>query len=242
MISRFIPEALAISPAWVTLDSGLKVCIDSKLSLECFVELFLTQPYTPAFDILTSYNVIVDVGANRGMFLLSALNYLRKQGLKTPQFYCVEAAKPNFLGLKRHIDANSLTDSVVMAQGAVCGKRNGFVNFYYSPRAHGMGTIINRKRLISRKVPVIDLATFIDAPRIDLLKLDIEGAEEGFLAEYPEVLAKTQVLVGEFHLKEVDYPLCRKYLEERGLFFYRRTFQHEEKLCVDIYARKKTRE
>ena len=145
--------------------------------------------------------------------------------------------KPNFLGLKRHIDKNSLTDSVKKAQGVACGKRTGFVDFYYAPRTHGMGTIINMRKLTTRKVPVIDVANFADVPRIDLLKLDIEGAEESFLIEYPDILKKTQVLIGEFHLKEIDYTLCQETLEKSGLSFNCRTFEFEDKLCVDIYAR-----
>ena len=81
------------------------------------------------------------------------------------------------------------------------------------------------------------VAKFVDVPRIDLLKLDIEGAEESFLTEYPEILAKTQVLLGEFHLKEIDYALCWETLEKSGLSFHSRTFEFEDKLYVDIYTR-----
>ena len=237
ILTRLIPEPLQIRPVWQTLDSGIKVCIDSKLSLDCFTELFITQPYAPALNILPKYEFIVDLGANRGFFVLFAVHHLLEKQVEKPRFYCIEASDANYKRLMRHFVVNSLTDRVASAQGAACGKRFGFIDFYYSPRAHGMGTIVSKRKFTSRKVPVIDVAKLITSERIDLLKLDIEGAEESFLAEYPEILAKTQVLVGEFHLKEIDHTLCQEALKKSGLSFHSRTFQFEDKLCVDIYTR-----
>jgi hypothetical protein len=45
LVHRLIPDALTLSPAWLTLEGGLRVRIDSKLILELLVELFATQPY-----------------------------------------------------------------------------------------------------------------------------------------------------------------------------------------------------
>ena len=82
-----------------------------------------------------------------------------------------------------------------------------------------------------------DLAALVSAPKVDLLKIDIEGAEEAVLQEYQDVLAKPQVLVGEFHLEQINYDNCQSVLAKCGLVFQRRTYQYEDKLAVDTYAR-----
>lgn len=239
---RILPEALHVRPIWVTLNSGIRICIDAKLTLDCFVELFITQPYVLALDLLQKdIDVVVDLGANRGLFPLFVSHYCHQRARsEKPRFVCVEAAESNFRALMRHVHENSLTDRVVPVRGAVCGRRSGTVQFYYSPRAHGQGVISNSKRFTTQGVPVIDLAEFVTAPKVDLLKIDIEGSEQGFLEEYPDILEKTQVLVGEFHLEQIDYARCKALLREAGLSLYSRTFQFEDRLCVEIYTRSGT--
>ncbi len=171
--------------------------------------------------------------------MLFGIHFLLKQRSEPPKFYCIEAAEPNFIRLRRHIVENSLTGIVNPVFGAVCGKRAGFVNLYYSPLAHGMGTVVNKRKLTTKKVSVIDLKRIVTSAKIDLLKIDIEGSEEEFMKEYPDILAKTQVLVGEFHLKEIDYAECQLSLNKSGLYFFNRTYEFEDKLCVDIYVRNK---
>ena len=236
---RLLPEPLAISPQRITLSSGIQIDLDSKLSLDNFAEIFITKPYAPALDLLPRVDFVADLGAARGLFLLYALHRLRERGqADTPRFVCVEAARENLARLNRQIQLNSLTGQGVAVHGAVSGQRTGLVHFYYHPRGHLMGLIVKNRRLTTRTVPIVDLARILDAPRIDLLKMDIEGAEEAVLQEYPDVLRKTEVLVAEFHLHQVDYAHCRAALEESGMIFYRRTFSLEDKLCVDVYAQR----
>ena len=236
-VSRFLPDALAMWPVEVVLESGVKVLIDSQLTLQMFVELFVTQPYLPALNLLPKPEVVVDLGANRGLFVLFVSHCLRLRGESVPRFICVEAAKPNLKCLAHHVQANSLGDQVTLVHGAVCGKRSGTVQFYYAPRAHGMARLVEGGRLTTRGVHVVDLAAFVRSSKIDLLKVDIEGTEEEFLQEYPEILEKTRVLIGEFHLQQINYARCQAMLGKAGLAFHSRTFQFEDKLAVDVFAR-----
>ena len=237
MMDRVLPEALHFKPVWITLDSGVRVCIDSQLTLEMFAELFITQPYVSALELAPNGKYILDLGANRGLFLLFVAHYFRKHGWATPKFVCVEAVKSNAKRLLQNVAANSLDKNVTLLEGVVCERRAGTVNFYFPPRAHGMGSISETKRLTTRPVPVIDLSKYIDSPIIDVLKIDIEGAEQSVLQSYPDILAKTRVLVGEFHLKEIDYDHCKSLLRHSGLMFSHRTFAFEDKLVVDVFAR-----
>lgn len=59
-------------------------------------------------------------------------------------------------------------------------------------------------------------ALFVDAPRVDLLKCDIEGAELLFLQNYPELLRKVRVAIFEFHADLCDVHQCRRLLRDYG--------------------------
>lgn len=233
-----LPEPLHFKPVWITLDSGVKVCIDSQLTLEMFAELFVTQPYVSALELAPNGKCILDLGANRGLFLLFVAHYFRKRGWDVPKFICVEAVKFNANRLLQNVSANSLDKNVTLLEGVVCERRSGTVDFYFSSRFHGMGSISKTKRLTTQSVPVIDLSKYIDSPVIDVLKIDIEGAEQSVLESYQDILAKTRVLVGEFHLKDINYEHCKSLLQCSGLLFSHRTFEFEDKLVVDVFARK----
>ncbi|MBI4634973.1 MAG: FkbM family methyltransferase [Candidatus Rokubacteria bacterium] len=239
LMRRLTPDALSLRPVWLTTDTGVKVGIDSRLTLDMFCELFVTQPYAPALDLAERLDFVVDLGANRGLFVLFAEHYVRgRRPGTTPQFLCIEPAAENLRRLRRNIDANGLDARVSVVQGVVSLQRSGVAEFYYAPHAHGMGAVVARRRVTTRRVPVVDLAAHVKCRRIDLLKIDVEGAEEGVIAAYRCVLERTNVLVGEFHLRSIDYPRCQSLLEAAGLQYRQRTFHFKDVLVVDVYARR----
>ena len=237
--SRLLPEPLRIKPIWIELGSGIRILIDSELTLKAFIEIFLTpQEYTTALSLPPQLDVVVDIGANRGLFTLLVCDYLRKTGSTYPQVFCIEPAKENYRCLERHIKANSLTGNSVLVHGAVTGQRNGVVQLQYYPDSHGMSVVVNKRRLTTQAVKSIDLAKLLnDIPRVDLLKMDIEGAEQAVIEQYPDVLDKVQVLVAEFHLKKVDYEKCKSSLADSGLLFHSCTYSFQDRLRVDIFVR-----
>ncbi len=102
--------------------------------------------------------------------------------------------------------------------------------------AHGENTIFGETSHGTR-VPFLDLEKLAgNWPRIDLLKCDIEGAEEIFLGNYPELLAKTDRAVFEFHHDKCDVPHCRQMLAEAGLMPAKtiREFGH---CSVELFSR-----
>ncbi len=237
LLGRLLPEPLQRRPVRLTLSSGIEVCIDSEHTLHMFLELFVTQPYAAALEAAAPVRTVVDLGSNQGLFMLFACHYLRTHGGEVPRFVCVEPARANVQRWQHHAQANGLTGNALLIQGVATGRRNGSVHFYFHPRAPGIGHIVNRQRWTTEEAPVIDLAKAAVFPTIDLLKMDVEGSEQAILQEYPDVLARTRVLVAEFHLEEIDYGRCREMLEASGLLFHRRTFAYKDKLCVEIYRR-----
>lgn len=67
-------------------------------------------------------------------------------------------------------------------------------------------------------VPFLDLESVLPARRrVNLLKCDIEGAEELFLESYSGLLGRIDVAVFEFHRELCDVGRCMRLIEEAGL-------------------------
>ena len=91
----------------------------------------------------------------------------------------------------------------------------GFVEDY---RARVIETNrVTTARVIHGLIPQVDLsAALAGIPRIDLLKCDIEGGEQGFIETFPDVLAKVRVAVFELHANLCDTERCKRLLAEAG--------------------------
>lgn len=239
LTKRFVREPLAKDPVWVTLFDGIEICIDSKHTLYQFANLFVSGEYSSALELTNQPSVVVDIGANRGLFTLLAAHYLRQRSTPLPRFICVEAAKTNYLRLQAHIQANSLQNATTLIHGAVTGKREGHTSLYFNPRSHGMSTITQKRRLLTtERVDIIDLSRALnDVANVDLMKIDIEGSEQAMIQEYPDILKRVAVLVVEFHFRQVDYQVCKDTLKQCGLHFFSRTSEIEGIQSVDIFVR-----
>jgi FkbM family methyltransferase len=238
LIQWLKPDPLAIRPVWITLDSGYQLKIDSRATLNLFVDIFSTQQYKAAFDFLTNIDWIVDLGANRGLFSIYVYHYIIEHGLaSSPQILCIEAAKRNYLALLEHIRVNSFEDNIFPVRGVVTDKREGTAPFYYAAKSHGMSSVVGDNRITTRRHQVIDVAGYLNFPRIDLLKIDIEGSEQAFIQGYPEILDKTNLLIAEFHLRQINYSICKSILESHGLLFRQRVLSIGNHLIIDIFQR-----
>jgi len=238
LANRVIPEPLRLAPVSITLDSGVAIRVDSAVTLGILLELFITGPYTSALELAGPMKFVVDLGANRGLFPLLVEHHLRKSGRPDcPEFLCVEAAEANYHRLVQQLSSNGFVGRSTAVHGAVCGKRTGTVSFFYTSKRNEAGCIVNRRSPVTVRCPVADLSALTRNRPIDLLKMDIEGAEEGVLEEYGDVFEKTGVFVAEFHLHYVDHARCKRLLESRGLRFHERTWSYQDKLAVEVYAR-----
>jgi FkbM family methyltransferase len=234
---RIIPEPLMIRPVWLEIDPKYHVKIDSTATLHLFKDIFVNEQYVAAFDLIDSPQIIIDLGANRGLFLIYSCFILSKSNkLNNTRFLCIEPAEPNFRILMEHIRENCLADIVEPLQGAVTGNRSGSVPFYYFPKYHVTGKIAQGNKFTTKMVPVIDLAQYVQGyQKIDLLKVDIEGSEQPFFSEFQDILRKTKVLVVEFHHNYVDYQESKSILFRNGLVFYKQTYVLDDILSVEVF-------
>jgi FkbM family methyltransferase len=129
----------------------------------------------------------------------------------------VEGSPSTYPELLERLGANkALLGEKVTAVHGLAGNRTGEGQIVQGV-AHGENTIFGETSGGAR-VPFLDLEKLTGSwRRIDLLKCDIEGAEEIFLGNYPDLLAKTDRAVFEFHHDKCDIPHCRQLLAEAGL-------------------------
>ncbi|MFN3850216.1 MAG: FkbM family methyltransferase [Spirosomataceae bacterium] len=131
-------------------------------------EVFVSFDYN--FKADKSNPVIVDCGANVGMATL-----FFKWLYPNAKIYAFEPQPKTFGYLKSNVEVNNLKD--VQIFNLALSNQNGFIDFYIDDSANLMGSILE-SRVSGQKVQVEckKLSDIVKEP-IDLLKVDVEGAE-----------------------------------------------------------------
>ncbi|MFN3958406.1 MAG: FkbM family methyltransferase [Parvularculaceae bacterium] len=121
----------------------------------------------------------LDVGANAGLYTLFARSEARASG-RPFQAICIEPAPEMLARLRFNLEASGAASEARVVACAV-GARSGAAAFSVNERNRGESRIAARGGL---EVEVRTLASIIDeagAPRIDAMKIDIEGGETAAL-------------------------------------------------------------
>lgn len=138
---------------------------------------------------LTKDSVVVDAGAHRGEF---SAEIIRRFGC---QCHLVEA-NPGLVETLIIARAESVTT-------AALGGRDGRGMLHISENPEATGLFDTGPKTASVEVETISLATLmqrLDITKIDILKLDIEGAEFDLIAATPnEILQRINQITVEFH-------------------------------------------
>jgi FkbM family methyltransferase len=154
---------------------------------------------------------VADVGANIGIFSLLAAD-------RGATVTAIEPHPANFRWLER----NTTGWAVECRRAAVLGRvpAGGEVTLVETPGHtghHVAGTHAGEPDRESTPVPAVSFAELVDEG-YDLVKLDVEGAEFGIVADTPlDILATLRRLVAEVHHLAGDPELLRDRLSEAGL-------------------------
>ena len=141
--------------------------------------------------------LVVDGGSNVGMSVL-----FFKALYPAARVLAFEPAEPAHRLLVRNVEANGLAR--VEVHRAALGRENGEVSFYEDPddpATFRMSTRPGRlPRARSATVPRRRLSDFLDGP-VDLVKLDVEGAEDEVLEDLVDsgTIARVERFVVEYH-------------------------------------------
>jgi len=166
--------------------------------LEAVVELFLERVYTAGFYRPADGDVIVDAGANVGIFAIQMARQNRRC-----RVVALEPFSENFQYLEANV-ARACPETVTCCQVALgAGLGKGHMELV------GSRSLDHRLRLDSSAtddVPVIPLSGLFDLIRadarseIDFLKVDIEGSERDvFAAASPGLVGRFKRIAMEYH-------------------------------------------
>ncbi|MDC0449221.1 FkbM family methyltransferase [bacterium] len=180
-------------------------------------EVFTHDTYLKFINFST-IKTVVDLGAHKGYV---ALQLAQKIG-KNVRILCVEPETKNFEQLDLNVQKNGFSKQVTMENCAVHTK-DGHLTLYTTPYTpgHTAYTELCRKGKKRVEVPCKSLKTLINEyhfNRIDLLKMDIEGAEYEVIFNLEDsILDQIKYIVVECHkIEEYSVSDMVPYLEAKG--------------------------
>jgi len=160
---------------------------------------------------ITKKAVILDIGANIGLYSCAYAQYFKDIDLKV---YSIEAFTPNFLQLKKNVELNHFDKINIfnIALGNKVGELEMFApdeNFVgnmaganvLSQSDKNEATQKNHKKFTTKMITLDQWAREQNLDRCDFIKIDIEGAEYFTFIGGREFIAKTRpVIQTEFNM------------------------------------------
>jgi FkbM family methyltransferase len=167
---------------------------------------------------LTPRPVMIDVGANTGLYSLFASKYAK-------EVHAIEPFPPILSRLRAHIADNKIGNIVVHPVGL--GEAEAELPFYSPPEANlGTGSFVvgfkseNRDEKLTLKVVAGDMyLPKVGITRVDFIKMDIEGYEKQALAGLRETLRRQRPIVLMEITIDPAFPHFFKSMEELRVAF-----------------------
>ena len=176
---------------WQGPTGPLTATISDLSELKIIREVFFGDEYLAPDGV--DPEVIVDLGSNAGFSVL-----FFKSVYPNARIVAVEPHTGTFQRLR--INTSHL-DGVELVNAAVTD-RDGETTLFSGSESWAAALTPSADRRTETVIPAVTLQRIVedlDLPRIDLLKMDIEGAEEQVLASSASVLRQTRSLIFEYH-------------------------------------------
>jgi FkbM family methyltransferase len=190
---------------WITCELKLlgrhPLLLDSKFQVNSLQDVFCHPFYWQIFGWLKSPpRLVVDLGAHCGHFSMLADMCFRIQfGGSEAEFLLLEPNPELVPIIERNLQRSGLCPSHLVHQALVgCAKR-GFGTLWVSPHNYLSASLQRGPATRGIQVNYIDLAALVGQRRVDLLKIDIEGAEFEFVEAYPALLTRVDAVMMEIH-------------------------------------------
>jgi len=195
--NAFNPTTMGGEPFTVNL--AIRPGYDKTLLLRPFAgdlfvlyEVLLDRCYFVPRSLLSpnSVQVIIDCGANVG---ITALFFAGRY--PNAKIFCVEAHPENFEVLKQNTQSEA---RIIPINAAIVGQSTGSVRMTSDAPAWGNKLSQNDSGIEVPAITISEICTQYGLEHIDLLKIDIEGAEEQVFA-HAEFLPRVNLGIIELH-------------------------------------------
>jgi FkbM family methyltransferase len=161
------------------------------------------EPKTSKFIMkqIKNCKVFIDVGANIGGYAIRAAKYCK--------VYAIEPLPRNYKILKINEKLNNVK---INSFNIAAGKERGKIKLYYDPVDPGTPSL-KRKQKKFIEVEMKPLDEIINEESIDLIKIDVEGAEDLVLQGARNCLKRTKMVIIE---RSESFTKAYRILKEEG--------------------------
>jgi FkbM family methyltransferase len=212
--SRYLGSLILGKPLIIEFPDQYRFCINHLT--DCWHSVLSYEPETFKFIMkqIKNCKVFVDVGANVGGYSIRAAKYCK--------VYAIEPLPRNYKILKINEKLNKVK---IISFNIAAGNKNDKVKLYYEPGAWGLPSLKHKQKNFI-EVEMKPLDEIINEESIDLIKIDVEGAEDQVLEGARNCLKRTKMVIIEESetlpkayriLKEESFKL-RKFLDNNALF------------------------
>ena len=210
-----LPIAMHKAPARVILKNGIQ--FESPAIYWADIHSIVFQEiYTPPFLPVEKNDIVVDVGANIGVFTAYA-------AFRTQQaIYAFEPFPDNYAALEQNVRINGLNNVIPRMAAISDNSGTELISVTDESQHHRLKKFAREAPGKYIEVPSMTLQEIMDnnhLAQIDFLKLDCEGAEAPILQHTSrQYLIRIRKIALEFHdhLCEINHDQIRKLLEEAG--------------------------
>lgn len=224
-----------------SLPTGINICIESLADWAIYNDIFVSIEYDIAIRrALNDCNGccrVLDLGANVGLFAKRLLHIRRSEFPDTRlELVCIEGMPSTHRLLIKNFPKLDSKESARLLHG-LAGERSGSAKI--KPNAFHAMTSLAKGGNQGVDVGFLDLDQITKAwDKIDLIKCDIEGAEDNVLKNYPYVFTRNNSAIFEFHLDRVDRNDCRRRLFAAGLENAGKPVHENNYISVEFFLRK----
>lgn len=180
-------------------------------------EIFGAKIYRAPYESLERVNTIVDLGAHIGLATLYFATLFPEARLIS-----VEPMPDNFALLERNCLFNSIYPTLV---NKCVGSRTEEVDLRRNASSH-MHSVIRRDSEVDQDSIRVEMLAMADllakntVSEIDILKVDIEGAEQELFAACDAWIAKVRLIIIEVHPGIVDYQRVIRSITTHGFEYF----------------------
>ena len=188
-------------PEKIQIDEGILFLYNKDVGVSGMLALDIFEPFeTKLFrETLRPGMTVIDIGANIGYYTVIASKHVGKNG----KIFAYEVEDTNYSYLDKNIKVNSINN--VIAKKIAVSNKTGNSSFFLTDDNKGAHSFANNRH--SKKSIIVNTDTIdnsIDTP-IDIIKMDIEGAEILAIEGMVNTIKKNQkiILFTEFYPKAI---------------------------------------
>jgi len=213
----------------INLKNGIKIKIRPKIKnkigdIDIFKEIIIEDEYKTK-NILKNKDIILDIGANIGLFSLYATGVIPHL-----KIYAFEPFKDNFNKLKENIELNKLNNIIPLRLALSSSRGKEFL--FVSSENTGAHSIYNGGNMDKIIIKTETLKNALKQTKANFLKIDCEGAEYKILLSTPkEVIRKVNRVILEQHIT----PKTLKKYSKNSLINYFKKCGFKAKILKKIF-------